>query len=145
AVEDRGLARAVRADDGKHFARLQRKAHGIHGQQSAKAHAQRLDLEQWGAHGPTSTWWRFIGNRPCGRQTIIRIITSPKISIRYSENSRASSGSTVSTMAAMITPSCEPMPPSTTMARISADSMKVKDSGLTMPWRAAKNAPPRPA
>ncbi|MNV76276.1 hypothetical protein D3C71_1696150 [compost metagenome] len=37
------------------------------------------------------------------------------------------------------------MPPSTTMARISADSMKVKDSGLTMPWRAAKNAPPRPA
>ncbi len=37
------------------------------------------------------------------------------------------------------------MPPSTTMARISADSMKVKDSGLTMPWRAAKNAPPKPA
>jgi hypothetical protein len=65
--------------------------------------------------------------------------------MRYSENSRASSGSTVSRMAAMITPSCEPMPPSTTMDRISADSMKVKDSGLTMPWRAAKKAPPKPA
>ncbi len=45
----------------------------------------------------------------------------------------------------MITPSCEPMPPSTTTARISADSMKVNDSGLTRPWRAAKNAPARPA
>ena len=35
--------------------------------------------------------------------------------------------------AAMATPSCEPMPPSTTMARIVADSMKVKLSGLTKP------------
>ncbi len=33
------------------------------------------------------------------------------------------------TMAAIATPSWEPMPPSTTMARIIADSMKVKDSG----------------
>ncbi|MNI88730.1 hypothetical protein D3C73_1460570 [compost metagenome] len=48
-------------------------------------------------------------------------------------------------MAARITPTCEPMPPNTTMARISADSMKVNDSGFTMPWRAAKNAPPKPA
>ncbi len=37
------------------------------------------------------------------------------------------------------------MPPSTTMAKIRADSMKVNDSGFTMPWRAAKNAPPKPA
>src|SRR3546814_4371645 len=48
-------------------------------------------------------------------------------------------------MAARITPTCDPMPPSTTIARISADSMKVKDPGLTRPWRAAKNAPPKPA
>ena len=31
------------------------------------------------------------------------------------------------------------MPPSTTMARISADSLKVKDSGLMKPCRVAKN------
>ncbi|RMS11172.1 hypothetical protein ALP75_202211 [Pseudomonas syringae pv. actinidiae] len=48
-------------------------------------------------------------------------------------------------MAARITPSCEPMPPSTTMARMIADSMKVKDSGVTRPWRAAKKLPAKPA
>ena len=32
-------------------------------------------------------------------------------------------------MAAIATPICEPMPPSTTMARMVADSMKVKLSG----------------
>src|SRR5690606_31031588 len=128
--------------------------HVVHRQQAAKAHAQVVDLQegraaggrrsgwrgcgQGGAHAGTSTWWRFMGSRPCGRQIIMTIMTRPKISMRYSENSRATSGSTVSRMAATITPNCEPMPPSTTMARISADSMKVNDSGLTMPWRAAK-------
>ena len=68
-----------------------------------------------------------------GNGTGISTITRPNSSIRYSENSRAISGSTVRMMAARITPSCEPMPPSTTMARIRADSMKVKDSGLTSP------------
>ncbi len=48
-------------------------------------------------------------------------------------------------MAARITPSCEPMPPSTTMARMIADSMKVNDSGDTRPWRAAKKLPAKPA
>jgi len=47
-------------------------------------------------------------------------------------------------MAAIATPSCEPMPPSTTMARITADSRKVKLSGLTKPWRTAKNEPAKP-
>ena len=36
------------------------------------------------------------------------------------------------------------MPPRTTIARMIADSMKMKDSGLTKPWRAAKNAPAKP-
>jgi hypothetical protein len=36
------------------------------------------------------------------------------------------------------------MPPSTTMARMIADSRKTKDSGLTKPWRAAKNEPAKP-
>jgi len=38
----------------------------------------------------------------------------------------------------------EPMPPSTTMASTMADSMKVKDSGLTNFMRAAKKVPARP-
>ncbi len=48
------------------------------------------------------------------------------------------------TIAAMATPSWLPMPPSTTMARMIADSMKVKLSGLMKPWRVAKNAPASP-
>ena len=46
--------------------------------------------------------------------------------------------------AASATPSCEPMPPSTTIASTSADSWKVKDSGLMNPCRVAKNAPAKP-
>src|SRR4030095_6258274 len=37
------------------------------------------------------------------------------------------------------------MPPSTTMATMTADSMKVKLSGEMKPWRAAKNDPAKPA
>ena len=36
------------------------------------------------------------------------------------------------------------MPPSTTIDRIVADSMKVKDSGEMKPCRAAKNEPAKP-
>ena len=43
------------------------------------------------------------------------------------------------TSAAIAMPISEPMPPSTTMARMIANSRKTKDSGLTKPWRAAKN------
>ena len=51
----------------------------------------------------------------------------------------------IMTMAAMATPIWLPMPPSTTIARMVADSMKVKDSGEMNPWRAAKNEPAKPA
>ena len=47
--------------------------------------------------------------------------------------------------AATATPIMLPMPPSTTMARIVADSRNVKDSGEMKPWRAAKNEPAKPA
>ena len=48
------------------------------------------------------------------------------------------------TIAAIAMPASDPMPPSTTMARMIADSRKTKDSGLTKPWRAAKNEPAKP-
>lgn len=71
---------------------------------------------------------------PRGRQIIISTISTPNSSTLYSEKLRSSSGATVSTKAAITTPTVEPMPPSTTMARISADSKKVNDEGLTKPW-----------
>ena len=47
--------------------------------------------------------------------------------------------------AAMMTPAMEPMPPSTTMERIMADSMKVKLEGLMKVVLAAKMTPANPA
>lgn len=60
-------------------------------------------------------------------------MTKPNISIRYSANSRANSGMMVSKIAAKITPICELIPTSTTIARIKAYSRNVKDSWLTAP------------
>ena len=46
--------------------------------------------------------------------------------MRYSEKARSASGRIVSTVAESAEPSMEPMPPSTTMTRISMDFMKPK-------------------
>ncbi len=62
----------------------------------------------------------------------------------YSLKSRINSRDTTSRTAARITANCEPIPPSTTIASTKADSAKVKDSGLTKPWRAANNVPAQP-
>src|SRR5690606_19337679 len=137
AVEYRGLARAVGADQRHYLALLDAQGDLIDGQQATEAHAQAGDLQQRGStHDFSSRCGRFIGSSPCGRQIIISTISKPNSSIRYSSNWRAISGSRVMMMAARMTPSWEPMPPSTTMARMMADSMKVKDSGLMKPWRA---------
>ena len=82
--------------------------------------------------------------RPRGRQTMIATIEAPKISIRYSCRSRKNSELPISTTAATATPTWLPRPPSTTIASTSADSWKVKDSGLMKPCRVAKNDPAKP-
>ena len=57
---------------------------------------------------------------------------------------RRSSGPPTIATAAIATPTWLPMPPSTTMARMMALSRKLKLSGLTKPWRTAKNEPAKP-
>ena len=47
-------------------------------------------------------------------------------------------------IAAKTMPIWEPRPPSTTIARMMADSMNTKLSGLTKPWRVAKKQPAKP-
>src|SRR5690606_2510830 len=131
-------ARAVRCDDGKDFVSLYIELDLIVREQPAEPHGQARYFQQYIAHACSSTCGPLTGNSPCGRHIIINTITNPNINMRYSANSRAISGTTVRTMAANMTPTCDPMPPSTTMASIRADSMKVKDSGLTRPCRAAK-------
>ena len=87
-----------------------------------------------------------VDTRPRGFQIIMNTIAAPNSSMRYwvdrSPGRRSASSSRVrasvrarrsSPQAAMATPSCEPIPPSTTIARMVADSMKVKLSGLTTP------------
>ncbi len=75
---------------------------------------------------------------------MMKTIARPKINIRNCSNSRKSSGSSVTATAAMSTPRMEPMPPSTTMARMIADSMKVNEDGLMNPSIAAYITPPMP-
>src|SRR5262249_15097873 len=95
---------------------------------------------------------------PRGRQIMISTIAKPNNSMRYwfgskslpnitlrKSSSRRSSVPPIMATAAIATPSRLPMPPSTTMATMTADSMKVKLSGEMNPCRAAKNDPAKPA
>src|SRR3546814_20318348 len=111
--------------------------------QAAEPHGKAGYLKQYLAHTFNSTCGRLTGSRPCGRHININTIPNPKINMRYYANSRAISGTTVSTMAARITPTCDTMPPSTTIARTRHDSMRVKDPGLTRPWRPDQKAQPK--
>src|ERR1700704_1155223 len=81
---------------------------------------------------------------PRGRQIINSTIARPNTSMRYWSRPRNNSKPPIKVSAASATPSCEPMPPSTTIASTSADSWKVKDSGLMKPCRVAKKAPAKP-
>src|SRR6516165_2078910 len=101
---------------------------------------------------------RRVAIKPRGFQIMISTIAKPNSSMRYCVGSkslpnktlRKSSSRMISVppimmTAAIATPMRLPMPPSTTMATITADSMKVKLSGEMNPCRAAKNDPAKPA
>src|SRR5215510_9797308 len=112
--------------------------------------------------GARRAWSNVEGSRvairPRGRQTMISTIAKPNSSMRYwvgskslpnialrKSSSRMISVPPIMMTAAIATPMRLPMPPSTTMATITADSMKVKLSGEMNPCRAAKNDPAKPA
>src|SRR5262245_37780084 len=95
---------------------------------------------------------------PRGFQIMISTIAKPNSSIRYLVGSKSLPNTTlrmsssrmisvppIMMTAASATPIRLPMPPSTTMATMTADSMKVKLSGEMKPCRAAKNDPAKPA
>src|SRR5262249_62134185 len=93
---------------------------------------------------PSDTEGVRVATRPRGRQIMISTMARPNTSIRYWANSRNNSKALSMAKAGTATPSCERMPPSTTIASTSADSENVNDSGLMKPWRDAKNEPLRP-
>src|SRR5271163_444081 len=156
AVEDGGLAGAVRSDNGGDLAGIGSERQIVDRDQPAEAHRQMLDEEQrlpdfvGAGHGAAErrVWRRSEGSRcpksPRGRHTMIATIAAPKISMRNSAKARPNSGKVTSRIAASTTPIWLPMPPSTTIARIVADSIKVKLSGLMKPCRVAKKQPAKP-
>src|SRR5262249_13861150 len=149
-VEDSGLAGTVRTDDRGNLAAISGKGQIVDGDQPAKTHRQTFDRKQRHPRldnlghrvdagcGPRRTVGSRCEIKPCGRHTMTPIIAAPKISIRNSAKARPNSGKVTSRIAASTTPIWLPMPPSTTIARIVADSMKVKLSGLMKPCRVAK-------
>src|SRR3546814_3426799 len=94
----RCLAGAVGPDDGEDFIALHVEFDLVDRKQAAEPHGKAGYLKQYLAHTFNSTCGRLTGSRPCGRHIIINTITNPKINMRYSANSRAISGTTVSTI-----------------------------------------------
>src|SRR5690606_7040903 len=105
AVEDRGLARAVGADQRRDLATLRLEGEVVDGHQSAEAHRQMLDLENGivlhrihlGRHQPCPSLVKLpetvlrslrkaVGSRlptkPRGFQTMTMTMARPKISMR---------------------------------------------------------------
>src|SRR5581483_3024458 len=171
-VEYRGFAGAVRPDQRGDVALLGAERQIVHGDKAAEAHGEMLDpQDRVGRHPRPSltnvaaTVLRSFKNalgsrveiRPRGFQIMIITIARPNSSMRYcvgskslpkiclrKSRSRMISVPPIMATAATATPIMLPMPPSTTMATIIADSMKVKDSGEMKPWRAAKKEPANP-
>src|SRR5580692_6855231 len=170
AVEHRGLAGAVRPDDGGDVAAVRREGQVVHRDEAAESHGEVLEAQQHAHPWPSGTSapeialratrcteaWR-VEISPRGRTTMISTMAKPNSSMRYwvgskslpntclsTSSSRSASVPPIMATAATATPIWLPMPPSTTMARMVADSMKVKDSGEMKPCRAAKKAPAKP-
>lgn len=72
-------------------------------------------------------------SRPVGLNSMTRIRITEYTSIRYWLKSRSISGSRVSTEAEITDPVMEPIPPSTTMIRISTDRLKSYLEGSIIP------------
>src|SRR5690606_20679486 len=70
------------------------------------------------------------GHSPDGRNSMTTTSSTPKIRKRHSEKSRSSSGASDTNSAPMITPGVEPIPPSTTAMRMSAEYRNRKLFGL---------------
>jgi hypothetical protein len=91
AVEDRGLAGAVGADDGGDLLRPADEGDVVDGDEAAEAHGEVLDLDQGNLSvhplPPEATGCRRIDGsrwpiRPRGRNTMINTMAMPKVSMR---------------------------------------------------------------
>src|SRR5579872_7140709 len=146
-IEHRGLAGPIGADERGDMVALGAEGEIIDRGQTAKAHGEMLDLEKRClAHDASLSrieGWRRVKS-PRGRQIMIATMDAPKSSMRNCARSRAASWVTTRRVAASTIPAWLPSPPSTTIARMIADSEKVKLSGVIDPCLVAKKAPASP-
>src|SRR5688572_4720017 len=157
-VEERGLARAIRADQAVDLACGNGKRDLVQSLNAAEALGRALDEQK--AQATCSSSSRFLtaeGSSPAGRNSITSTSARPKSSMRITSGStsmrpkRASctgvtvqrriSGTKESSSAPRITPQTLPMPPSTTIDTTMIDSTSTKLSGEMKAW-IAENMPP---
>src|SRR5581483_475071 len=174
-VEEGGLARSVRPDDGRDVSFLEDEIDRVQGGEAAEALADPARLEQGHQRSfSSSRCRRCAGRMPCGRKIIMRTRMRPKIIRSYLAGSswvgrlprlyprmtvpalRSSLSQSerpfrtwrfrmVTTAAPRIAPGIEPIPPRMIMASTPIDSMNVNDSGLMKICLAEKSTPTVPA
>src|SRR5688572_12545666 len=165
-VEERGLSRAIGADEAEHLARRDAEGNLLQRLHAAEALADARRFEERAHSGcPAGASLRSAssrcltaeGSRPAGRNSMTSTSARPKSSIRITSGStsmrpksaccagstvqRRISGTNESSSAPRITPQTFPMPPRTTMATTMIDSTSTKLSGEMKPW-IAENMPP---
>src|SRR5260370_2807979 len=158
-VEYGGVGGGVRTDQGGDLGPFGGKRQIVDRDDATEAHREIIDVKNGVTAHPCPSLTRSdemawlcsrntVGARwpisPRGRKIIKSTIATPNTSMRYCSRPRNSSKPPIMVSAASATPSCEPIPPSTTIASTSANSWKVKDSGLIKPCLVAKKAPAKP-
>src|SRR5688572_4452708 len=162
-VEQRGLARAVRADEAVDLTFANRERDLTQRLDAAEAFRNAIPRKEvyvtqaQAARSSSSRFRTAEGSRPAGRYSITSTSARPKSSMRITSGSmimrpnRASctgvtvqrriSGTKESSSAPRITPQTFPMPPSTTIEITMIDSTSTKLSGEMKAW-IAENMPP---
>src|SRR5581483_5843536 len=166
AVEERGLARPVGADEADDLRLPDVEVDGVHGHEAAEALGDALRLEdgcrrRGAAHrplpggaerasAPTPSVWssscrRRLRAKPSGRSRIMSTRASPKMRSRGSWKARSFSGIKSSSVEPMSAPGTVPIPPRTTAASRVTDCRKLYDSGEICRPKWASTVPAAPA
>src|SRR6187455_186834 len=139
-IEQRGLAGAVRPDDGEDLGRLNRKRHARDRGNAAERNGDVADGE--GAQRDLRRSRRVSdGTIPSGRKIMNSIIRRPSMTCSYSWNAVSTCGSSTSTAAPTTPPRIEPSPPITAMVTNSIERRKPAVTGVTNASNSARYAP----
>src|SRR6185312_1521390 len=146
--DERGLAGAVRADDGVQFAFRDLEHEVVGGDDAAEALGELVDLQQRAHAGAfLRCGQRAAASRPSMPPRANRTISSSsgqRMICQYSVMPESTSSSTSSATAPNTGPAAEPMPPSTTMTMRSPERVQYMVAGLMNSLWLASSAPASP-